>query len=119
MKHALIAALVFSMFCDARGAGKNGLFGDVDVRRSQKRSGTRAGGRRRRTRRRAHGRRTGNRDDHQTDACRALYGSDDRSGRADGCLKLDGTESKNTIGMGPATSKAVWDGPRLVIYTKS
>src|SRR5687767_10437707 len=31
--------------------------------------------------------------------------------------KLDGTESKNTIGMGPATSKAVWDGPRLVIST--
>ena len=29
--------------------------------------------------------------------------------------KLDGSESKNTIGMGPATSKAVWDGPRLVI----
>jgi hypothetical protein len=31
--------------------------------------------------------------------------------------KLDGSESKNTIGMGPATSKAVWDGPRLVITT--
>ena len=31
--------------------------------------------------------------------------------------KLDGAESKNTIGMGPATSKAVWDGPRLVIST--
>lgn len=31
--------------------------------------------------------------------------------------KLDGTESKNTIGMGPATSKAVWDGARLVITT--
>jgi hypothetical protein len=32
-------------------------------------------------------------------------------------LKLDGTESKNTIGMGPATSKAVWDGSRLVVTT--
>ena len=31
--------------------------------------------------------------------------------------KLDGTDSRNTIGMGPATSKAVWDGPRLVITT--
>ena len=31
--------------------------------------------------------------------------------------KLDGSESKNTIGMGPATSKAVWDGARLVITT--
>ena len=32
-------------------------------------------------------------------------------------LKLDGTDSTNTIGMGPATSKAVWDGPRLVVST--
>ena len=32
-------------------------------------------------------------------------------------LKLDGSESKNTIGMGPAVSKAVWDGPRLVVTT--
>jgi hypothetical protein len=32
-------------------------------------------------------------------------------------LKLDGTDSTNTIGMGPATSKAVWDGPRLVVTT--
>ena len=32
-------------------------------------------------------------------------------------LKLDGSESTNTIGMGPATSKAVWDGPRLVVTT--
>ena len=32
-------------------------------------------------------------------------------------LKLDGTDSQNTIGMGPATSKAVWDGPRLVVTT--
>lgn len=31
--------------------------------------------------------------------------------------KLDGSESKNTIGMGPATSKAVWDGAKLVIST--
>jgi hypothetical protein len=31
--------------------------------------------------------------------------------------KLDGSESTNTIGMGPATSKAVWDGARLVITT--
>lgn len=31
--------------------------------------------------------------------------------------KLDGTESTNTIGMGPATSKASWDGARLVITT--
>ena len=30
-------------------------------------------------------------------------------------VKLDGSESKNTIGMGPAVSKAVWDGPRLVV----
>src|SRR5688572_8508598 len=32
-------------------------------------------------------------------------------------LKLDGTDSTNTIGAGPATSKAVWDGPRLVVTT--
>ena len=32
-------------------------------------------------------------------------------------VKLDGSESKNTIGMGPAVSKAVWDGPRLVVTT--
>ena len=31
--------------------------------------------------------------------------------------KLDGSESKNTIGMGPATSKATWDGAKLVITT--
>lgn len=31
--------------------------------------------------------------------------------------KLDGTESTNTIGMGPAASKASWDGARLVIAT--
>ena len=31
--------------------------------------------------------------------------------------KLDGSDSTNTIGMGPATSKAVWDGARLVITT--
>lgn len=31
--------------------------------------------------------------------------------------KLDGTDSTNTIGMGPATSKAVWDGARLVVTT--
>jgi hypothetical protein len=31
--------------------------------------------------------------------------------------KLDGTESKNTIGPGPASSKASWDGARLVIAT--
>ena len=31
--------------------------------------------------------------------------------------KLDGSESKNTIGMGPATSKATWDGAKLVIAT--
>ena len=31
--------------------------------------------------------------------------------------KLDGTESTNTIGAGPATSKAMWDGARLVITT--
>ena len=32
-------------------------------------------------------------------------------------LKLDGSESTNTVGMGPAVSKAVWDGPRLVVTT--
>jgi hypothetical protein len=32
-------------------------------------------------------------------------------------LKLDGSDSQNTIGMGPATSKAVWDGSRLVVTT--
>ena len=32
-------------------------------------------------------------------------------------LKLDGSESTNTIGMGPAASKAVWDGARLVVTT--
>ena len=31
--------------------------------------------------------------------------------------KLDGSESKNTIGMGPATSKAVWEGSKIVIAT--
>jgi hypothetical protein len=31
--------------------------------------------------------------------------------------KLDGSESTNTIGMGPATSKAMWDGNKLVITT--
>jgi hypothetical protein len=31
--------------------------------------------------------------------------------------KLDGSESTNTIGPGPATSKAAWDGARLVITT--
>jgi hypothetical protein len=31
--------------------------------------------------------------------------------------KLDGTESKNTIGMGPATSKASWDGANLAVAT--
>jgi hypothetical protein len=31
--------------------------------------------------------------------------------------KLDGSESKNTIGMGPATSKAAWEGSKLVIAT--
>ena len=30
---------------------------------------------------------------------------------------LDGSESKNTVGMGPATSKAAWDGARLVVTT--
>jgi hypothetical protein len=31
--------------------------------------------------------------------------------------KPDGSESTNTIGPGPATSKASWDGARLVITT--
>ena len=31
--------------------------------------------------------------------------------------KLDGTESTNTLGMGPASSKASWDGAKLVIAT--
>jgi len=31
--------------------------------------------------------------------------------------KLDGSESTNTIGPGPATSKAMWDGNKLVITT--
>ena len=31
--------------------------------------------------------------------------------------KLDGSESKNTIGMGPATSKAAFEGSKLVIAT--
>jgi len=31
--------------------------------------------------------------------------------------KLDGSESKNTIGAGPAASKATWDGAKLVIAT--
>ena len=31
--------------------------------------------------------------------------------------KLDGSESTNTIGAGPATSKATWDGARLVVTT--
>jgi hypothetical protein len=31
--------------------------------------------------------------------------------------KLDGSESTNTIGMGPATSKAMWDGNKLVVTT--
>ena len=31
--------------------------------------------------------------------------------------KLDGSESTNTLGLGPAASKAVWDGARLVITT--
>ena len=29
--------------------------------------------------------------------------------------KLDGSENTNTTGMGPATSKAAWDGSRLII----
>ena len=32
--------------------------------------------------------------------------------------KLDGSDSTNTIGPGPATSKASWDGARIVIATK-
>ena len=32
--------------------------------------------------------------------------------------KLDGSDSTNTIGPGPATSQASWDGPRIVIATK-
>ena len=32
--------------------------------------------------------------------------------------KLDGSDSSNTIGPGPATSQASWDGARLVIATK-
>jgi hypothetical protein len=32
--------------------------------------------------------------------------------------KLDGSDSANTIGPGPATSQASWDGSRLVIATK-
>jgi hypothetical protein len=31
--------------------------------------------------------------------------------------KLDGSESTNTIGPGPATSKVSWDGAKLVIAT--
>jgi hypothetical protein len=31
--------------------------------------------------------------------------------------RLDGSESKNTIGPGPATSKAMWDGNKLVVTT--
>ena len=31
--------------------------------------------------------------------------------------KLDGTESTNTVGAGEAKSKAVWQGPKLVITT--
>jgi hypothetical protein len=31
--------------------------------------------------------------------------------------KLDGSESQNTIGMGQATSKATWDGAKLVVAT--
>jgi hypothetical protein len=31
--------------------------------------------------------------------------------------RLDGSESQNTLGMGQATSKATWDGARLVITT--
>jgi len=30
---------------------------------------------------------------------------------------FDGSESKNTIGMGPATSKATWDGAKVAIAT--
>lgn len=32
--------------------------------------------------------------------------------------KLDGTESTNTIGAGEAKSKAMWEGPKLVITTQ-
>ncbi len=32
--------------------------------------------------------------------------------------KLDGSDSTNTIGPGPATSQASWDGARIVIATK-
>ena len=32
--------------------------------------------------------------------------------------KLDGSDSTNTIGPGPATSHASWDGARIVIETK-
>lgn len=32
-------------------------------------------------------------------------------------FKLDGSESKNTIGPAPAVSRASWDGPRLVVET--
>lgn len=31
--------------------------------------------------------------------------------------KLDGSESTNTVGMGEAKSKAMWEGPKLVITT--
>jgi hypothetical protein len=31
--------------------------------------------------------------------------------------KLDGTESTNTIGAGEAKSKAMWQGPKLVVTT--
>jgi len=31
--------------------------------------------------------------------------------------KLDGSDSTNTIGPGPATSRATWDGTRIVITT--
>ena len=32
-------------------------------------------------------------------------------------FKLDGSESTNTIGMGPASSKAIWSGATLVVTT--
>ena len=38
-------------------------------------------------------------------------------GQQTAVYKLDGSDSTNTIGMGPATSKAAWDGSRLVITT--
>ena len=38
-------------------------------------------------------------------------------GQQTAVYKLDGSDSTNTIGMGPATSKASWDGSRLVITT--